>query len=137
MKKLILGLLIAFTTSLTYAQTAKPVYRLSSHILDVSKGMPASGVSIKLQQYNAEKQTWTTIDEKITDKNGRIGEFLPNDKANLGIYKLTYFTSPYFKKDNLESFYPFIEVVFEIKDSNHYHVPITLSAFGYATYRGN
>ncbi|MGC1633228.1 MAG: hydroxyisourate hydrolase, partial [Gelidibacter sp.] len=35
------------------------------------------------------------------------------------------------------SFYPFIEVVFEIKDDNHYHVPITLSPFGYSTYRGN
>ncbi|MCC7318781.1 MAG: hydroxyisourate hydrolase, partial [Bacteroidales bacterium] len=38
---------------------------------------------------------------------------------------------------NLESFYPFIEVVFQIKDESHYHVPITLSAFGYSTYRGN
>jgi 5-hydroxyisourate hydrolase len=34
-------------------------------------------------------------------------------------------------------FYPFIEVVFQIKDANHYHVPITLSSYGYATYRGN
>ncbi|MCO7331928.1 hydroxyisourate hydrolase, partial [Riemerella anatipestifer] len=26
---------------------------------------------------------------------------------------------------------------FEIKDNNHYHVPITLSPYGYSTYRGN
>ena len=35
------------------------------------------------------------------------------------------------------SFYPFVEIVFEIKDNSHYHVPIALSAFGYSTYRGN
>ncbi|MFC2427031.1 MAG: hydroxyisourate hydrolase, partial [Capnocytophaga leadbetteri] len=31
----------------------------------------------------------------------------------------------------------FIEVVFEIKDNQHYHIPITLSPYGYSTYRGN
>ncbi|HEX7366116.1 MAG TPA: hydroxyisourate hydrolase [Pelobium sp.] len=58
-------------------------------------------------------------------------------QSNLGIYRLTYLTADYFKKSGTESFYPFIEVVFQIKDGNHYHVPITLSAYGYATYRGN
>nr|WP_260390464.1 hydroxyisourate hydrolase [Riemerella anatipestifer] len=24
-----------------------------------------------------------------------------------------------------------------MKDNNHYHVPITLSPYGYSTYRGN
>ncbi len=46
-------------------------------------------------------------------------------------------TSDYFKKINEESFYPWIEVVFQLKDSEHYHVPITLTAYGYSTYRGN
>ena len=41
------------------------------------------------------------------------------------------------RENNTESFYPYIEVVFEIKDKNHYHVPITLSAYGYSTYRGS
>ena len=27
--------------------------------------------------------------------------------------------------------------LFEIKDNGHYHIPITISANGYATYRGN
>ncbi|MGO1752665.1 MAG: hydroxyisourate hydrolase, partial [Psychroflexus sp.] len=35
------------------------------------------------------------------------------------------------------SFYPYIEVVFEIENQKHYHVPITLSAYGYSTYRGS
>ena len=128
---------VAFTlfTSIIFAQ--KSNYQLSSHILDVSKGVPVSGVSIKLEKYNEQNKTWHLVDEKITDENGRITDFLNSDKSNFGIYKLTYFTSDYFKKNNIESFYPFIDVVFQIKDQNHYHVPITLSAFGYATYRGN
>ena len=135
MKKIILTFVLAMFSMFTFAQ--KNTYQLSSHILDVSKGMPASGVSIKLQKYNDQAKTWSYVDEKITDENGRITDFLSSEKSNLGIYKLTYFVSDYFKKNNTESFYPFIEVVFQIKDKNHYHVPITLSAFGYSTYRGN
>lgn len=112
-------------------------YQLSSHILDVSKGQPAIGVNIKLEKYNEQTKTWTIVDEKTTDSNGRITDFLPASNNNTGIFKLTYFTSEYFKRSNTESFYPFIEVVFQIKDNKHYHVPITLSAFGYSTYRGN
>jgi 5-hydroxyisourate hydrolase len=135
MKKLILTLILGLLTTLMFAQ--KNNFQLSSHILDVSKGTPATGISIKLERYNELTKIWTFVDEKKTDLNGRITDFLNSNKSNLGIYKLTYFTSDYFKRDNIESFYPFIEVVFQIKDQNHYHVPITLSAFGYSTYRGN
>lgn len=135
MKNLLLALVFAFVTTCSFAQ--KSTYQLSSHILDVSKGMPASGITIQLDKYNEITKIWTLVDEKITDKNGRITDFLSSDKPNIGIYKLTYLTSDYFKRDQIESFYPFIEVVFQIKDANHYHVPITLSAFGYSTYRGN
>lgn len=134
MKKLITVALTLFT-SIIFAQ--KSNYQLSSHILDVSKGVPVSGVQIKLEKYNEQTKIWHLVDEKITDENGRITDFLNSEKSNIGIYKLIYFTSDYFKKNNIESFYPFIDVVFQIKDQNHYHVPITLSAFGYATYRGN
>lgn len=134
MKNLFTVVLMLFT-SIIFAQNAN--YQLSSHILDVSKGVPVSGVHIKLERYNEQNKTWNLVDEKITDVNGRITDFLNSEKSNIGIYKLIYFTNDYFKKNNVESFYPFIEVVFQIKDEKHYHVPITLSAFGYATYRGN
>ena len=121
--------------SLAFAQDVK--YRLSSHILDITQGSPASGVSIRLSKLD-ENKDWVTIDEKITDKYGRIKDFLKEDGTDhIGIYKLTYFTLPYFERQNQLSFYPFIEVVFEIKDDSHYHVPITLSPYGYSTYRGN
>lgn len=135
MKKLIFTIAIVFISLTAFSQNKN--YQLSSHILDVSKGFPASGVTIKLEKKNEITNKWEKIDEKITDKNGRITDFLSSEQDNMGIYKLTFLTDTYFKKDNLESFYPFIEVVFQIKDKSHYHVPITLSAYGYATYRGN
>ncbi len=64
-------------------------------------------------------------------------DFLNSEKSNLGIYKFTYFTNDYFQKNNTESFYQYIEVVFQMKDQSHYYVPITVSAFGYSTYRGS
>ena len=133
-KSIILGLLMLFSTVMA-AQSEK--YQLSSHILDVSKGTPASGVTIKLEKLDEKTNNWIKVDEKVTDKNGRITDFLKGNTSNLGIYKLTYFTKEYFKRSQIESFYPFIDVVFQITDDSHYHVPITLSAFGYSTYRGN
>lgn len=113
-------------------------YQLSSHILDINTGIPARDVKISLSKMNGDN-SWTVIDEKTTDNNGRVKDFLLQDgqSDNRGIYKLTFHTEPYFKSQDKESFYPFIEVVFEIKDTSHYHVPITLSPYGYSTYRGN
>jgi len=128
---------ILFTLLSTGTSAQKNNFQLSTHILDVSKGIPATAVKIKLEKYNKQSKIWTVVGEKNTDSNGRISDFLPSENENLGIFKLTYYTNDYFKKNNIESFYPFIEVVFEIKDKNHYHVPITLSAYGYSTYRGS
>ncbi|MDR6156794.1 5-hydroxyisourate hydrolase [Chryseobacterium sp. SLBN-27] len=135
MKSLILTILFTLLSIGTFAQ--KNNFQLSTHILDISKGVPAPGIKIKLEKYNEQSKIWSSVDEKTTDANGRIPDFLPSEKENQGIFKLTYYTKDYFKKNNTESFYPFIEVVFEIKDKNHYHVPITLSPYGYSTYRGS
>ena len=135
MKHLILALGLILSTTLAYSQSK--TFQLSSHILDISKGMPASDVRIRLEKLETNKKAWSIIEEKVTDANGRIPDFLSNERSNEGIYKLTFLTADYFKNQNIESFYPFIEVVFEIKDNKHYHVPITLSAYGYSTYRGN
>ena len=133
-KNLLLVLFLA-TASISFAQEAK--YQLSSHILDITQGKPAPNVKITLSKQDKNAK-WTNIDEKLTDKNGRIGDFIKADgKDHTGIYKLTFHTAPYFEKAGLKSFYPFIEIVFELKDNEHYHVPITLSPFGYSTYRGN
>jgi 5-hydroxyisourate hydrolase len=135
MKKIILSVLLGMVLNIAYGQA--PTYQLSSHILDVSSGMPASGVTVQLEKLNEKTKGWVFVDKKVTDEQGRIKEFLDGRQRNKGIYKLTFFVKEYFSSKKTESFYPFIDVVFQIQDEKHYHVPITLSAYGYSTYRGN
>lgn len=134
MRNPILILLIFFSAFIQ----AQEKYQLSSHILDISQGKPAPNVKIALSKQD-KNQNWVLIDEKYTDNNGRIKDFLKEEsnKNNNGVYKLTFYITPYFERLKQKTFYPFIEVVFEIKDNQHYHIPITLSPYGYSTYRGN
>jgi len=135
-KLLILSLLLCAFSSVLFAQENS--YQLSSHILDITQGNPAANVKISLEKMDADQQ-WILIDEKYTDDNGRVKDFLKEEVGtdHHGIYQLSFYTESYFKKLNQASFYPFIKVVFEIKDAKHYHVPITVSPYGYSTYRGN
>ena len=112
-------------------------YQLSSHILDIQQGQPAAGVKSVCRIFSPTED-WALLEERLTDENGRVKDFLEEGTTNhKGIYRLTYHVAPYFERLQQDSFYPFIEVVFEIKDGKHYHVPITLSPYGYSTYRGN
>ncbi|KAB7727384.1 hydroxyisourate hydrolase [Rudanella paleaurantiibacter] len=140
MKNYLILFMMAVSTSLfvsTQSFGQASAHQLSSHILDVSKGQPASDVTIRLERLNPQSKQWVRVDEKATDRNGRISDFLPAKAENGGTYKLTFLVDEYFRKNGVASFYPFIEVVFEIKGSDHYHIPITLSPYGYSTYRGS
>ncbi len=132
----LLSMMLVALSSGVSAQEVK--YQLSSHILDITQGKPAANVRISLSKQD-NTGAWTRVADASTDTNGRIGSFLKEEVGvtHRGIYKLTFFTEPYFKGLGQQSFYPFIEVVFELKDNNHYHVPITVSPFGYSTYRGS
>lgn len=136
MKKSLFFLLFFALHALTGVAQNK-VYQLSSHILDINVGKPAQGVKIILSKLQASGQ-WVTVEERTTDENGRVKDFLEEKPGgNAGVYKLTYQVAPYFEAQGQDSFYPFIEVVFQIRDDAHYHVPITLSPYGYSTYRGS
>lgn len=135
MKKIILSLLLGMVFNIAFGQST--TYQLSSHILDISTGMPAAGVTVQLEKLNEKTKLWDFVEKKVTDGQGRIKDFLNDRQENLGIYKLTFLVKDYFSSRKVESFYPFVDVVFQIKDGKHYHVPITLSAYGYSTYRGN
>ncbi|EJY4063532.1 hydroxyisourate hydrolase [Campylobacter coli] len=115
-------------------------YQLSTHILDINSGQPTSNVKVELYNLDQNRQ-WVKISEKFTKKNGRIADFLPYEKTenrSFGVYKLKFYTKDYYISHKVDSFYPFVEVSFELlKDQKHYHIPITLSPFGYSTYRGS
>ncbi|WP_164111759.1 MULTISPECIES: hydroxyisourate hydrolase [Sphingobacterium] len=136
MKTIISTFTLLVVCALAYGQSKS--HQLSSHILNITTGQPAADVVIKLEKLN-DKNQWEPVSVKKTDANGRVGDFLPYDEAkdNKGTYKLIFETYPYFTKHGGDSFYPFVAVVFAIKDQAHYHVPITISPYGYATYKGN
>ncbi len=109
---------------------------ITTHVLDTSKGKPAAGIKIIL--FKNEDEEWQTIAGGSTNNDGRITNLLEkNSIPAAGIYKLKFETKEYFDKDSIETFYPVVEIIFEIKDTQHYHVPLLLNPFGYSTYRGS
>jgi len=108
---------------------------ITTHILDTTRGKPAGGVSIVLYQQGRE---WTEIARGLTNADGRIGDLLARDTVlPSGTYKLRFETGAYFDQLGTATFYPFVEITFAITTGEHYHVPLLLNPFGYATYRGS
>jgi 5-hydroxyisourate hydrolase len=110
---------------------------ITTHVLDTSRGRPASGVPVLLEI--RENQRWREIGEGRTDEDGRVRQLLPAGAALLtGIYRLTFGTGIYFEEQEIEGFYPEAAIVFHVRDANqHHHVPLLLSPYGYSTYRGS
>lgn len=110
--------------------------RITTHVLDTSEGKPAAGIKIVL--FHSENNNWKEVTAGVTNNDGRISDLLKdNKKLTKGIYKLIFETGLYFRQKKLSSLYPYVEIVFEISDEEHYHIPLLLSPFGYTTYRGS
>jgi len=111
--------------------------QITSHILDTSAGRPAAGVKINLSQQKGPD--WISLGSALTNNDGRVSDFTGNDAILAGgIYKLTFELSDYYSNLGQSSFYPYVDVVFEIDaDGQHYHVPLLLNPYGYSTYRGS
>ncbi len=110
---------------------------ITTHILDISTGFPARGVSVSLEQQISDE--WKLIGKGQTDDDGRLRDLLDSDVSlQTGNYRLTFDTGNYFAKQQIEGFYPQVSVAFTVRDAaQHYHVPLLLSPFGYSTYRGS
>lgn len=110
---------------------------ITTHILDISTGVPASGVAVSLERQTADG--WEIIGKGATDDDGRLKNLLNSDAVlQTGNYRLTFDTGNYFAQKHIESFYPQVTVAFTVRDAaQHYHVPLLLSPFGYSTYRGS
>jgi 5-hydroxyisourate hydrolase len=111
---------------------------ISTHILDTSRGRPASGVHVDLEVRNVD-DSWTALAQAWTDDDGRVKPFfLVESHLEAGVYRLTFDTEGYFAALDVKCFYPQVSVVFEIEDATqHYHIPLLLSPYGYSTYRGS
>lgn len=111
---------------------------VSTHVLDTSSGRPAAGVHVALSYLDPSggpDGEWVTVAAGETDADGRR-RF--EDPAGPGVYRLEFSTGRYFAGLRVATFFPQVTITFEVTDSAaHYHVPLLLSPFGYATYRGS
>lgn len=102
---------------------------ISTHVLDTGSGEPASGVEVVLQRRADEE--WVEVNSAATDDDGRITGL--GYDLTPGAYRIRFDTGGYGNR-----FYPEVVVAVELDDSSdHYHIPLLLSPFGYSTYRGS
>jgi len=93
---------------------------LSTHVLDTERGKPAAGVRVEL--YRGDD----LLAEQATDDDGRIADLAPGLEP--GVYRLVFHPpSPFFRRVELE-----VEL-----GEGHTHVPLLVSSYACASYRGS
>jgi 5-hydroxyisourate hydrolase len=103
---------------------------LSTHVLDTGAGEPAPGMPVRLER--AHDGGWLEIAAGLTDDDGRLRDWVPDDEWHAGTYRLTFDTAA------RSVFFPEVSVVFFVaQPARHHHVPLLLSPYGYSTYRGS
>lgn len=110
---------------------------ISTHVLDLSRGLPASGVRVELEQKNEEG--CFLMGSSVTDNDGRILDLLSGGaQLRLGIYRLRFHTGEYFSQLGMSALHPFVEIVFNASDMRaRYHIPLLITPHSYSTYRGS
>ena len=92
---------------------------LSTHVLDTGAGRPAPGVAVELSARGE------LIARAETDADGRARLA---DGLAPGLYRISFVPpSPFFRRVELEV----------ALDGGHYHVPLLVSAYSCASYRGS
>lgn len=109
---------------------------LSTHILDTALGRPAANVVLVLSKQAGDR--WSEIGRGATDADGRCRTLLGDGSLERATYKLRFEVAPYFAAQGVTPLYPYVKIVFTVAEpSQHYHIPLLLTANGYTTYRGS
>jgi len=113
---------------------------LTTHVLDTARGCPAGGLGIEL--FRIEGDTRSLLNTLTTNDDGRTDEpILPEDRFETGVYELLFHAGAYLDATGTPPGTPrFLDLIplrFGMSEPRHYHVPLLLSPFGYATYRGS
>jgi 5-hydroxyisourate hydrolase len=93
---------------------------VSTHVLDTAAGAPAAGVRVELVRGKDVLVTGKT------DADGRVGELAAGLEP--GRYSLVFWPP--------SRFFTRVELELELVDG-HYHVPLLVSPYGCASYRGS
>jgi 5-hydroxyisourate hydrolase len=115
--------------------------RISTHVIDVSRGVPAQGIAVELHLIQgAERRLVAAV---TTNADGRTdAPLVSGETIDAGIYELTFHAADYFHRTGVAlTDPPFLGVVIVrlgLADAHrNYHVPLLLSPYGYSTYRGS
>ncbi|MEE2788488.1 MAG: hydroxyisourate hydrolase [Myxococcota bacterium] len=109
---------------------------ITTHVLDTALGRPAEGVTVTLQGLN--QGTWHDLGSQVTNADGRCTRLLATGTLTEGVYRIGFATGEYFEGQGVPSFYPEVSITFRVEaTTEHYHVPLLVSPFGYSTYRGS
>jgi len=120
-----------------------PVHgRLSTHVLDTHSGRPAAGISIELAELSDLGQS-RVVARAVTNSDGRTDQPLIGGRpVPIGRYELTFHVGAYFADRGVPlSDPPFLDRIplhFAVSDpEGHLHVPLLVTPWSYATYRGS
>jgi 5-hydroxyisourate hydrolase len=110
--------------------------KLSTHVLDLTTGKPAAGMTVELWRLGEGKIPIYTI---TTNADGRSDNPLLTEPEMLpGTYELVFYVREYFVGRGVEC--PFLDRVpirFSIPTPANYHVPLLVTPWSYSTYRGS
>ena len=115
--------------------------KLTTHVLDTARGVPAAGMGYRL--YRVSGTSHRKIAHGVTNATGRTDVPLLAGRAmRVGSYELIFAAGAYLRSSGQAGkgvlFLDQVPIRFGIADAEaHYHVPLLLSPFGYATYRGS
>ena len=124
-------------TRLRIAKLLESSGRITTHVLDTSRGCPGAGMRVVLEIRDGD--AWSRVGQGTTDANGRLVTLTGNQPIIAGDYRLTFDTGGYLRaRGAADAFFPDVTITFTVADaSQHFHVPLLLSPFGYSTYRGS
>lgn len=111
---------------------------ITTHVLDTSLGTPAPNVAVTLEILDGYGAAHP-LGHARTDADGRVRDLVPAESLlEPGRYRLTFDVGAYFTASRRETFFPQVMITFELRDATqHYHVPLLVSPYGYSTYRGS
>ena len=112
---------------------------LTTHVLDTSRGCPAEGLTVEL--FRVDGPDREPLARMTTNADGRTNApILPQGRFAPGAYELLFHAGPYLARHATADQLPFLDLVpirFVMAQPAHFHVPLLLSPYGYATYRGS
>jgi 5-hydroxyisourate hydrolase len=112
--------------------------QLTTHALDTVRGQGAAGLKVDIRRIAPEP---AELGSAVLGENGRA-ILLPSGELHPGVYELVFHAADYHRQYGVAlpdpPFFDSIAIRFGVAaGTGNYHVPLLLSPYSYATYRGN